>query len=210
MGTSRIRLIALGVAAVVVVAGVATHFLLPGYLANRVEDRLVEHGGRAEVTLRAVPALRLLAGHGDRIEISGSGLEYEFDDPDQDAFEKLDNFDEVDIALTEVTAGPFETENFRLEKRQGEELYAIEIRASARARELAEVAGEQFGDIGKLIGELAGGAVPFGGVMLPVDVEGTFESEGGEVRMVEGRGDVAGIPAGPLTRLVTNAVLSRL
>ena len=35
------------------------------------------------MTLRAVPALRLLAERGDEIKVRGSGLEYEFDDPDR-------------------------------------------------------------------------------------------------------------------------------
>ena len=210
MGTSRIRLIGFCLAGVVVAVAVATHFLLPGYLANRVEERLEEHGGRADVTLKAVPALRLLAGHGDRIEITGSGLEHDFEDPDRDAFEKLDKFDEVEVSLREVTAGPFDVERFELGRPNGEELYAVDIQASASPQELAEAAGERFGDLGRLLGEIAGGAIPFSGVSLPVTVEGTLESDDGRVRMVDGTGDVAGIPAGPLTELITNAVLSRL
>lgn len=210
MGTKRIRLIALTIAATLVLAAVATHFLLPSILSSRIEERLEEHGGKADVELRAVPALRLLAGHGDRIEVRGSGLEYEIDDPDRDAFDRLDKFDEVEIELVEVTAGPFETERFSLERDGAGELYSVDIQASASAQDLAEAAGERFGGLGKLIGEIAGGAIPFSGVNLPVRVEGTLESTDGEVRMVEGTGDVAGIPAGPLTQLITNAVLSRL
>ena len=60
MHRSRIRLLAAVVAGFVVLVAIGTHFLLPPYLENRVEERLEEHGGRAEVELSAVPAIRLL------------------------------------------------------------------------------------------------------------------------------------------------------
>jgi hypothetical protein len=209
MGRSRIRLLALGVAGFVVVAAVATHFLLPAHLEGRVEERLEEHGGRAEVELRAVPALRLLAGRGDRIEIEGSGLEFELDDADRDAFERLNRFEEVEIDLRAVTAGPFETERFRLEGR-GDGRYLIDVDATASIEDVAEAAGEQFGPLGGLIGSIAGGSVPFSGAPVPIRIAGELEARDGGVRMISGGGRVAGIPTGPLALLVTNAILSRL
>jgi hypothetical protein len=209
MDRSRIRPLAAAIAAFVVLVGFATHFLLPPILEGRVEDRLEEHGGRAEVELRAVPALRLLAGHGDRIEVRGSGLEFDFDEPDRDAFERLNRFDEVEIDLRDVTAGPFETERFLLEGRGGSR-YRIDVDATASVQDLARVAGEQFGPLGGLIGSIAGGSVPFSGAPIPVRLEGELEAKGGEVEMVSGTGRVAGLPAGPMARLVTDAILSRL
>ena len=209
MDRSRIRLLAAAVAGFVVLVGVATHFLLPPYLDGQVEERLEEHGGRAEVELRAVPALRLLAGHGDRIEIHGSGLDVDFEDPDRDAFERLNRFDEVEIDLTDVTAGPFETERFRLDGLGGGR-YRIDVEATASVQDLARVAGEQFGPLGGLIGGIAGGSVPFSGAPVPVRLDGELEAHDGEVEMTSGGGAVAGLPAGPMARLVTNAILSRL
>jgi hypothetical protein len=209
MGGSRIRLLAAGVAALVVLVGVGTHFLLPPYLEGRVEERLEEHGGRAEVQLRAVPALRLLTGHGDRIEIEGCGLDLDFDDPDRDAFERLNDFDEVHVDLREVTAGPFETDRFKLDG-EGGNRYRIDVDATASVQDLAEVAGRQFGPLGELIGSIAGGSVPFSGAPVPVRLDGELVAEDGEVEMVSGTGRVAGVPAGPVARLVTNAILSRL
>ena len=188
---------------------VATHFVLPPYLEGRVEERLEEHGGRAEVELRAVPALRLLAGHGDRIEIEGSGLEVDFDDPDTDAFERLNKFDEVAIELDETTAGPFDVASFRLET-TGDDRYRIEVDATASIQDIARVAGEQFGPLGGLIGSLAGSSVPFSAAPVPLRIDGEVEAREGEVEVVSGDAQVAGLPAGPLARLVTNAVLSRL
>ena len=209
MGRSRIRLLAAGVAGFVVLVAVATHFLLPPYLEGRIEERLEEHGGRAEVELRAVPALRLLAGHGDRIEIEGSGLEVDFDEPDRDAFERLNSFDEVEIDLTDVAAGPFETRQFRLEG-LGDDRYRIETDATATIQDLARVAGEQFGPLGGLIGSIAGGSVPGGAAPVPIRLDGEIHADDGAVEMVSGDARVAGLPAGPVARLVTNAILSRL
>jgi hypothetical protein len=209
MGRSRIRLLAAAVAGFVVLVAVATHFLLPSYLEGRIEERLEEHGGRAEVELRAVPALRLLAGHGDRIEIEGSGLEFDFDDPDRDAFERLNRFDEVDIELTDVEAGPFETRRFRLEG-LGDDRYRIETDATASLQDVAHVAGEQFGPLGGLIGSIAGGSLPGAAAPVPIRLDGELETEDGDVEMVSGDARVAGLPAGPVARVVTNAILSGL
>jgi hypothetical protein len=209
MGPSRIRLLAAAVAAFVVLVGFGTHFALPPILENRVEERLEEHGGRAEVELRAVPALRLLAGHGDRVEIHGSGLDFDFDDPDRDAFERLNRFDEVEIDLRDVTAGPFETARFRLDG-LGNRRYRIDVDATASVADLARVAGEQFGPLGGLIGSIAGGSVPFSGAPVPVRLDGELQAHDGDIEMTSGTGRVAGLPAGPVARLVTNAILSRL
>jgi hypothetical protein len=201
--------LALGVAGFVVLAGVVTHFALPPYLEGRVEERLEEHGGVAEVELRAVPALRLLAGHGDRIEITGSGLEVDFDEPDTDAFEELNKFDEVEVDLTDIEAEPFETSVFRLEG-LGDKRYRIETDATASIQDIARIAGEQFGPLGGLIGSIAGGSIPGGAAPVPIRLDGELEADNGEVTMVSGDARVAGLPAGPLARLVTNAILSGL
>ena len=209
MGHSRIRLLAAAVAGFVVLVAVATHFLLPSYLEGRVEDRLEEHGGRADVELSAVPALRLLTGHGDRIEIHGSGLDIDFDDPDEDAFDRLNKFDEVEIDLTDVEADPFDVSVFRLNG-LGDSRYRIETDATATLQDLGRVAGEQFGPLGGLIGSIVGGSAPFSGAPVPIELDGQLEADDGAVRMVSGDARVAKIPAGPLARLVTNAILSDL
>ena len=192
-----------------VLAAIGTHFLLPPYLENRVEERLVERGGKAEVELSAVPAIRLLTGHGDRIEVTGSGLEVDFDDPDEDAFDQLNKFDEVEIDLTDVEADPFEVSSFGLEGLGGGR-YRIETNATASVQELGRVAGEQFGPIGGLIGSIVGGSAPLSGAPVPIRLDGELEAKDGDVEMVSGDARVAGLPAGPVARLVTNAILSAL
>jgi hypothetical protein len=209
MGRSRIRLLAAVVAGIVVLVAVVTHFALPPYLEGRVEDRLEEHSGRADVELSAVPALRLLTGHGDRLEITGSGLEVDFDDPDEDAFDELNNFDEVEIDLTDVEADPFEVSTFRLDG-LGDGHYRIETDATATLQDLGRVAGEQFGPLGGLIGSIVGGSAPLSGAPVPIKLDGELEAKDGDVEMVSGDARVANLPAGPAARLVTNAILSDL
>jgi hypothetical protein len=45
---------------------------------------------------------------------------------------------------------------------------------------------------------------------VPIRLDGELEAQDGEVEMVSGDARVAGLPAGPVARLVTNAILSRL
>src|SRR5215210_2120966 len=209
MHHSRIRLLAAAVAGIVLLLAIGTHFLLPPYLEGRVEERLEEHGGRADVNLSAVPAIRLLTGHGDRLEITGSGLEVDFDDPDEDAFDQLNNFDEVEIDLTDVEADPFQVDLFRLEA-LGDGRYRIETNATATVQDLGRVAGEEFGPLGGLIGSIVGGSAPFSAAPVPIELDGELEAKDGEVEMVSGDAQVANLPAGPAARLVTNAILSDL
>jgi len=209
MARSRIRLLAAVVAGIVVLVAIATHFLLPPYLEGRVEDRLEEHGGHADVELSAVPAIRLLAGHGDRLEITGSGLEVDFDDPDEDAFDRLNKFDEVHIDLTDVEADPFQVSSFQLEG-LGDGHYRIETDATATLQDLGRIAGEQFGPLGGLIGSIVGGSAPFTGAPVPIELDGELVADDGQVQMISGDARVAKIPAGPAARLITNAILSDL
>jgi hypothetical protein len=77
-------------------------------------------------------------------------------------------------------------------------------------QDLARVAGEQFGPLGGLIGSIVGGSVPLSAAPVPVRLDGELEADDGAVEMVSGGGRVAGIPAGPAARLITNAILSGL
>ena len=192
-----------------VLVAIGTHFLLPPYLENRVEERLEEHGGRAEVELSAVPAIRLLAGHGDRIEVTGSGLEVDFEDPDEDAFDQLNKFDEVEIELTDVEADPFDVSSFRLEG-LGDGRYRIETDATASVQELGRVAGEQFGPLGGLIGSIVGGSAPLSARRCRSGSTASSRPRTAMSRWCPATQAWPGLPAGPVARLVTNAILSAL
>ena len=51
----------------------ASQLVIPPIAEHRIEDRLTDGGGTADVSLQAFPAARLLFGDGTRLSITGSG-----------------------------------------------------------------------------------------------------------------------------------------
>src|SRR5947208_1304555 len=99
----RVLLIA---AAVMVARLVRSQLLVPPYLEHRAEKRLTAHGGRATVSIDALPAARLLFDDGDKIKVRGDGLHVNLFTPSSGVFNELDRFDRADVRLTRMTAGP--------------------------------------------------------------------------------------------------------
>jgi hypothetical protein len=205
--------IALAVLAVAVLGG--GQLLLPGAAEDRIRDRLVEHGGSAEVSVRAVPAVRLLFGDGDRIRVRGSGLRFDLSRR-RDSLEKLDGFDDVEIRLDSVDAGPFEVSRFEL-TRDGGEPYALRLRSSFSPARLAAIGASRAGGggllgslLGATVGGTVGGALPPEARSIPVDMDVRLESESGRARVTGGRATVAGYPVGPLAELITAAIVVRI
>jgi hypothetical protein len=197
------------VAGSVVFALVASQLLLPALGARRVEDRLTEGGGSAEVTLGAVPALRLLLGDGERLEVAARGLSLDLDSDDE-VFERLDGFSIVEISITDSSAGPFSLETFTL-SRDGDGPYQLVSSASTTASGLAEAgleAAELPGEtvIDMILGEVFGESDQ----SIPIELNMTLASEDGRLRVVSGGGTVAGIPTGPLAELLSSAIVVRL
>jgi hypothetical protein len=197
------------VGAAVVLLLVLTQLFLPGIGEGAIEDRLTEGGGVADVSLGAVPAARLLWGDGDRIEISASSLDLELDDPDPEVFEDLDRFGEVEIVIADSRVGPFELESFVL-TRDGDEPYSLQSRGAGSFSDVAEFLAEDSDLPGS---DILGGLLDFtgvGGTDLDVDLDMKLESGDGEIQVVEGSGEVAGIPTGPLATLITQTILEQL
>ena len=195
--------------AVVVFLLVASQVLLPSLAERKVEERLTENGGHAEVTLGAVPALRLLLGDGERFEVEASGLDLELDERDR-VFERLDGFSVVDVSITDFEAGPLEMELFEL-TRDGGATYRMLATGEASLRGLAdlgletlELPGESFLDL------ILGGFLPEAGAAIPLDLDMELASDAGRVQVVGGGGTVAGVAAGPLAELITSAIVVRL
>jgi type II secretory pathway pseudopilin PulG len=196
---------------VIAVLGLAAQLGIPAYVSSRVEDRLTENGGTAHAEVRALPALRLLGGDGDSIEITGRDLRFDFPAANTDAFDRLDGFDEVDASLTRLTAGPFDVERFELRRAEGEESYRMLVQASATPDALTEYAGGQLGGpLGGLLGRFADGVLPFGDDPIPLSIDARVRSDGGRPVVVRASGDVLGIPAGPLAQAIAGAVAARL
>ncbi|HEX6115750.1 MAG TPA: hypothetical protein VFY99_01530 [Solirubrobacterales bacterium] len=201
--------IVVAVAGLAVLALVALQLFLPGRVASDIEGRLTEGGGEASADVEALPAVRLLWSDGDRIEVSGSDLVLQVED-DVEVLDRLDGFDQVDVSLERVEAGPFQVETFEL-RRAGEGAYTMRSDATASGTELLEFGADELGPLG---GPIAG----FLGERAPDEVKGEFAveldaqlvSDGGRIEITEGGGTVAGYDVGPFAELITAAVVSRL
>lgn len=201
----------IGLLAALAAALVASQLALPPYLEGRIADRLTERGGSADVSLSALPGLRLLAGDGDRIEVAGSGLRVELAGERPALFEKLDGFGAVDVRLADVRAGPFDTRSFRLARPGGSRAYRLTVSATTSLRELSAYAGSRLaGPLGGAAGRLAGEALPLARRPLPLELDVEIESRDGRPRIVSGAGSVAGLPAGPLAEAIAGAIVARL
>jgi hypothetical protein len=206
----------LGVAAIaIVVLGAVTQLVLPGFVERHVESKLEEEGdgGTAEVDVRAFPAVRLLWASGDRFEARGRGLTIDLDRRTDDPLGRLKRFDEVDIDLEDLTAGPVRVQAFSLVKNEEDTSYYLRMEAETTPLALAEaVGGELGGEIGRLIAGAATSTLPGGGrTDLPIDMEGQVNrGDGGAVDVDAVEASVAGVPAGPFAEAMVQSVLERL
>ena len=202
------RIAAITGAAIVLVL-VVSQIFLPGVGEGVIKDRLTENGGTADVSLSATPAARLLWGSGDEIAVDATGLDLEVtasDDPV--VFDDLDRFDDVEIVITASSMGPVQMSNFVL-TRTGDEPYSLEATGDTSVSDLAEFGAEAFDVPG---GDILGGilSVATGGTEVDLDLDMKIESDDGRVHVIEGGGEIAGIPTGPLAAFITSAVTVEL
>jgi hypothetical protein len=203
------RRIAAFVAAAIVLVLVASQIFLPGIGEGVIEDRLTENGGVADASLSAMPAARLLWGAGDRIAVDATGLDLEVSTSrDPVVFDDLDRFDDVEIVIRDSSFGPVEMDDFVL-ARQGDEPYSLEGTGTTSVSDLAEFGAESFDLPGA---DIVGGIlnVATGGTEVDVDLDMRLESDDGRVHVLEGGGEIAGIPTGPLATFITSAVTIEL
>jgi hypothetical protein len=188
-----------------------SQLVVPWLAESRVEDRLESRGGQANVSVSAVPALRLLFDEGDSLKVTGEGLRL---NPlrQQRPLERLDGFDEVSVHVRKLDAGPLAVSSFVLERRGGKHDYELGLAATTTPREVASFLGSEAGGaFGRLLGDFAGGTLPGGGnVRIPLALDAIVHSDGGAIAVGDVSGSIAGIPTGPLAKLVISAVVSRL
>jgi hypothetical protein len=197
---ARVALILVG--SVLVLLG-ASQLLLPPFLEGRVSDRLEKNGGSADVSLKAVPAGRLLFHHGDELDVDGRGLRLELGGREE-KLSDLDGFDEVHVRLTDSDAGPMRVSRFALTRSERDRDYVVRMAGTTSPREMARFFAGGLGD-------LATGLLPGGGEeRVPVAMEATVRSHGGSREVTSATGSVAGIPAGPLVQLVLDSVVRTL
>jgi hypothetical protein len=198
-------MVAVGVLVLVIVIA---QFAVPGIAENGIEDRLTEGGGTATASVEALPAVRLLVGDGDRIEVRGEGLDLDVED-DPKVFDSLDGFGEVDVQMERFRAGPFEVDRFDLQ-RDGDGPYRLVSSSVTSGGALVEYGSAVSGlPGGSLLRALLGGS-EVTERPVPVELEMEIESDDGRIRVVSGGGTVAGFPAGPLVELMTAAILTQL
>lgn len=196
------------VAAAVALLLVASQLLLPGIGERAIEDRLTENGGVAEASLEAVPAARLLWGDGDRLAVQGIGLDLDLEAEEQ-VFDDLDRFGDVQIAISDSNVGPFRVDSFVL-TRDGAAPYELVSRGSSSGSDLAQFGAQRLELPGAgLLGAFLDLSV-VGGQHVPINLDMEFASEDGRIVVTDGGGTIAGIPAGPLAELITAAIVVRL
>ncbi len=203
MSRSKWGLIAAGV---VLFLFVAAQILIPSLGERRIESRLTENGGSADVTLGAFPAGRLLFSDGERFEVTAHDLDLDLDRREQ-VFDHLDGFTIVDVSIADSKAGPFDLADFELQ-RDGEGPYTLTTTARTSPSALVDygVEGLQLpgGDLASMALQLFGIDTDF---EIPLDLDMQLTSDDGRIQVVSGGGTVAGVPTGPLAELLTTAIV---
>jgi hypothetical protein len=200
-------------AAAIVVLLVLSQLVVPPYLEHRAEKRLTAKGGHAQVTIDAVPAVRLLFNDGNKIKVRGDGLHVDLlnGGGSGPVFGELDRFDQADVRLTRMSAGPFAVRQVTIARHGSSEPYTLVISASVTGRALSSYAGSELaGPFGGLVGRIAGGVVPFSAEPIPVEVDASIRSRDGRPEVQSVDGSVAGVSAGPLAAAIAAAIADRL
>jgi hypothetical protein len=191
----------------VALAGVS-QLLIPPLAERRIENRLTDGGGAAEVSLEAFPAARLLFGDGRQLSVSGSGLDLALQQQ-ANVFDDLDGFDEVDISIDRFRAGPFQVQAFELTRHGSAATYHFVTRGKTTTGAITSYGASRLGLVGgPLLGAIAAGVT--GNRPFPFDLDMQLRSDSGRIVVVSGGGSVAGFPTGPLAELITSAIVVQL
>lgn len=196
--------------AVLLLALVASQLIVPAYLENRAENRLTENGGEVSVDIDALPAIRLLFNRGKRIEVRGNGLDVPLEGERGRVFDDLDRFEEADVRLDRLRAGPLRIRRFSLARSERDDPYGLAVSASVTPAELSEYAGGQLGALGALMAQIASRLLPLSTTAIPVELDAVLVSNDGEPEVSRVDGTVAGLPADPLVAALASAIAARL
>jgi hypothetical protein len=206
------RVLIAGIIALLAVGAIASQLALPPLAEDRAADGLTARGGTAHVSISAFPAIRLLVGDGDRLDVSGSGLVLPVSDVSTDDLGRLDGFDSVSVRLSDVRAGPVTLRQFDL-RRDGSNPYRLRSTGVTSLSALARFGGRSLGGFLGALALRLGARATLGAAAhrpIPIHLDMDLTDEGGRVIVVGGSGSVAGIPTGPLAELITAAVAVRI
>lgn len=113
-------MLALGIAVFAVALLMAAQLLLPGLAERRLRDELAAHGEVRSVEVSALPAVRLLFGRADRVEIEMGEVRAGQGEL-ADLLARTADTGELRARVATLRVGPFVARDARLEKR-GERL----------------------------------------------------------------------------------------
>jgi hypothetical protein len=185
-----------------------SQLVIPSVVEHRIEARLTDGGGSANVSVSGFPAARLLFGDGKRITITGDGLDLGLEQR-TDVFGKLDGFDQVDVALHHFRAGPFSVASFKLTRPGPAAPYHLVSHSRTTPGAIASYGAARLGiPGGPLLGFFTRDTL--GNRPIPIVLDMGLESDGGRVVVVSGGGTVAGYPTGPFAELITSAISVQL
>ena len=202
------RLFFFRLAGILVPLLVLSQIVVPGFVGGRLEDRITERGGSADVSLSAFPALRLLAGGGDKLYVRASGLRLEA--RGERPFDELDKFGDATVSISDSEAGPFRVQSFFLD-RTGDQRYRVFATVRTNLADLGRYAGERLGgSFGGALAGLAASALATGGEQIPAQLRATVDTSGERPRTLDGQADVGGLPAGPVALLLVDVLLAGL
>jgi hypothetical protein len=194
----------------VLVLLVASQLLVPPYSEHRIQKRLTEHGGHADVNMSAFPAVRLLFGHGGKLDVTADGLSVDLTPGQEDVFKQLDGFSDVNVDIRASRAGPFTIRDFEVQ-RSADHLYEVAVQGDGTAGDVARYAGSRLGGgFGQALAGLAASALGGFDQPVPFDAHMRIATANGGPIAQNVTGSVAGLPAGPLAQIVANALLSGL
>jgi hypothetical protein len=186
----KISIVAAIALAVLAAAG---QFVAPRIASRQIEKRLTKQGGSAHAEVHAIPWPRLLFTEGDSVKIKAEGIQLPLVSPTKKVLQDLDGFNEVEIEITNSTAGPMRISRLSLDRNKGP--YQLQVQGSVSPSDVSAF--------------ITGFTLPFGSEPLPIDLTATVRSEGGAPHAVAVHGSVAGLPAGPLVEALAQALAGR-
>jgi len=198
----------IGAAIAVGLAFGITQGVIPNRTENKIEDRLTKHGGTADVTVKAIPAIRLLFDDGDELSVDARRIDIPVAELRGGALKKLDGFDHMRFEMTSSEIGPFTADRAVLRRPEGAKLYDFAFTGSTSPGQLADFAlGSLPPALRSLIETISGRSADSA---IPIHLDAKLKSDNGRAELVRGSGSVAGLPIAGIALPIAGTIISQL